>query len=542
MDDKNKPPQKPQITPPPAGKNGEKPKIDPELLMAMLQQQAKAGGKGGMPGIPGAAPKKKFKVPTLKEAVSKFLNTLAKSITSIDRLINFVTKPTDSDRNEIVQAARSPILFGFYIITFFVVFGGLWAGCAPLDSAATAIGTVIAKSKRQEIQHREGGIVTDIFVKQGDAVKAGEPLVKLSDIKTKAHYDNALNSYNAFLANENRLFAERDELDDIKFDDFLLAKKDHPTIAKLLQTQRNLFKAKRATYTKSLEKYEQDIIAAQDRLQGLQSSLATAQYAAEYKKTRLAQSQELFKKGFIHQDQIQQLELDASNAESQLHKLESDIHQAQAQYKAAEVVLLTQKADAMSRILTELRETQQKTDNAELNYIETKDELDRTLITSPVDGVVNKIVVTTTGAVVNPGSLVAEVSPINDELVVEAKIPHKEIQSIIVGQTAKMRFSAFKSRTSPVFEGKVVSLSPDTVEDKMAAAQFPNPMMAQDGKFYVAIIELDMEEFKRIADKKGFALHPGMQAEVQIIRGSRTLLKYLLDPVLDTMFNALKEK
>ena len=136
-----------------------------------------------------------------------------------------------------------------------------------------------------------------------------------------------------------------------------------------------------------------------------------------------------------------------------------------------------------------------------------------------------------------PGQPIMDISPSGDHLIIEAKIEPKNIDSIRVGLKSKIRFSAFKSRTTPLFTGTVVSLSPDIVIDQRH--QMDNRYA---GGYYLARIEINMDEFNEVARTRKIELHPGMQAEVQIVTGTRTLLKYLLDPVIDAMFKGFKEK
>ena len=138
------------------------------------------------------------------------------------------------------------------------------------------------------------------------------------------------------------------------------------------------------------------------------------------------------------------------------------------------------------------------------------------------------------GSVIPAGQAIMDISPSDDYLIIEAKVEPRHIDSIQVGLQSKIRFSAFKSRTTPLFTGKVVKISPDTVQDRN---QGPTP-----DTYYIARIEINMDEFNKIAKARKLELHPGMQAEVQIVTGTRTLLQYLLDPITDTMFRAFKEK
>jgi HlyD family type I secretion membrane fusion protein len=170
-------------------------------------------------------------------------------------------------------------------------------------------------------------------------------------------------------------------------------------------------------------------------------------------------------------------------------------------------------------------------------YYALTDQLSRVVLRSPVDGVINNINYHTIGSTIPGGQPIMEISPTDDHLVIEAKVPPKNIDSIHVGLKSMIRFSAFKSRTTPLFTGTVVSLSPDIIIDPR---QQMDPNLA--GGYYLAKIEIDMDEFNEVARTRKIELHPGMQAEVQIVTGTRTLLRYLLDPVFDAMFKGFKEK
>ncbi|MEY3196833.1 MAG: Alkaline protease secretion protein AprE, partial [Pseudomonadota bacterium] len=163
------------------------------------------------------------------------------------------------------------------------------------------------------------------------------------------------------------------------------------------------------------------------------------------------------------------------------------------------------------------------------------DALERALIVSPVDGIVNVINTATIGGFVAGGQEIAEVSPEKDTLIVEAKISPKNIAYVHPGLKAKMNFTAFKGRTTPTFVGVVISVSPDLVQEKQ-----PQPGM--EGAYYIAHIEIDMTEFNKEAKRLNLTLLPGMGVDVNIVTGTRTLMRYLLDPVTDNMFRAFKEK
>jgi HlyD family secretion protein len=150
---------------------------------------------------------------------------------------------------------------------------------------------------------------------------------------------------------------------------------------------------------------------------------------------------------------------------------------------------------------------------------------------------VNDLKVNFVHAVLGQQQEIAEITPIKDALIIEAKIPSKNIANVMVGLKAKIRFSAFKSRTTPVFDGIVTSVSADALRESPQ-----NIAPGQDPNYYLAKIEINMEEFSKIAKKLKLELLPGMTAEVQIVTGERTLFRYLMEPITDNMFRAFVEK
>lgn len=453
----------------------------------------------------------------------------------LDRFVNFVTKNNDVDRNDVVQTARAPILFGVYIIIFFVLVGGLWGSLAPLDSAAVAVGVVVANSNKKIIQHQEGGIISNIFVKQGDKVKAGDKLVELEDTKIKSQYESTLSQYRHALATESRLIAERDNQDQIKFPELLTEAINLPEVVRIIHTQENLFSSKKEVYKSEKNALHQRIEQFNKKVEGLQAKKVAYVKSLEVAKDRLKAMHTLHEKGFAQKAALLELESKEANFKSEIAMTETEIAGTKHAITESEISIINLQNKYTERTLTELKEAQVQVAHLKEQFNALKDSLSRTVIRSPVDGIINVLNYHTIGGVVSPGNPILEISPTNDILVIEAKVPQKNIDSVHKGLVAKIRFSAFKSRTTPLFTGKVIGISPDTVQDR-------NQMQQSPETFYTARIEIDLDEFNKIAKARKLELHPGMQAEVQIVTGTRTLLRYLLDPITDTMFRAFKEK
>jgi HlyD family type I secretion membrane fusion protein len=497
-----------------------------KLLMAQLQNR----------GAKGAANMKQMPVHM------RFLNWVAFKcqtiITFLDRLINFLTKASDKDRNEVMQWSRAPIVFGTWVIIIVVGFGGLWSAFAPLDKAAVAIGTVISSTKKKVVQSSEQGIIKKILVRQGDEVREGQVLVELDDTRAKANFEQSLEEYRTHLANVNRLVAERDNALEVKYDDFLLQDLHSPRVTKIIEAQNRLFTSRRDAINGKLESLGKQINELRLHIQGLEAKKISVKKQMDVAHDRLAAAQKLFAQGVMNKLELQEQESKKAHFDSELANVNVEISTQVEMISRIEVEKINTSNNYLSDLIRELKDTQFQATNAFEKYINAKETLSHVTVRSPVDGIVNNVLVSTIGGVIHPKDELVEVTPKDDDLVIEAKISPKNIDSVHAGLNAKIRFSAFKSRTTPVFVGKVIYVSPDVVRDDSAYAR-----MGQSEPYsYVARIELDAEEFSEYAAEHGLVLHPGMTAEVYIVTGTRTLLRYLLDPLIDQMFESFVEK
>lgn len=494
--------------------------ISPELLQMLASMQAKAqGGQqpgAQLPGKPNMTKRQEIIMKTAQYIGIKLQN----GVKNIDRFINFVVHQTDPDRNDVVQTARKPILFGVYVLIIFFGFGGLWATLAPLNSASHASGTVISDSKIQRLQFIEGGTIKAIYVKTGDRVKSGDPLVALDETRTQSDYETALSQYRAYLAMEARLVAERDGEEKITFPEFLLKDAAVSEVAKILHTQENLFKSQRQVTDAHIEQLKK-------RLEGLNLTQESSSKSYSTQIERAKAARDLFAKGFLSKKDMHEIETREGDFKSRLADNDSKIAETEIQLSSIQSERLTRTMEELSKVQTGLSEMRER-------YNKLKDLLDHSVLISPIDGIVNHLHVTTVGGVVGGGHLIVEVSPVHDALVIEVKVIPKDINSVHAGLDCKIQFDAFKSRTAPLFSGKVVSVSPDVVEE--------GGQGQQGGAFYRARIEIDMDEFNREAKPRNLQLQPGMQVSVNIVTGTRTLFRYLLDPITDTMFRAFNEK
>ncbi len=516
-------------------------KLTPEqlqLLQQMMMRQQGSGKTIDQGPQPKIGLKERLSKITAKGVFISILQNMQHGVKFIDQFTNLIVKEDGGNANDVVKSARSPILFGSFVIIFFVVFGTIWAAVAPLDSAAVAQGTVVSSSLKKIINHQEGGILKKILVQIGDKVNQGDNLIELDDAKIKFEYEQILNQYRSLLGSEYRLMAEINEDEQVNYPQFLLQDKADPNVAKIIETQDNLFNSKRKYNIAEKNSLEQKIKQTYKQIDGYIARKKSLAKSIAVTKDRLKATKTLNTKGYVQKSALLELEAKEAQLESELAVTDTEIARSDQEITKTNIELLNVDNRFSSANLNELKETQTNLSGARERLMHTKDALNRIIIKSPVDGIVNNIAYNTIGSSIPPGQTIIEISPQNDPLVIDAKVEPKNIDSISVGLVSKIRFSAFKSRTTPLFTGKVVSISPDIVNDNLQRAG--NDPLANG--YYLVRIELDMDNFEALAKPRKLELHPGMSAEVQIVNGTRTLLNYLLDPVYDAMFKGFKEK
>ncbi len=513
-----------------------------QMLQQMMQQQKGGGAPGGaMPDAFGSRVPQSQKPPkqpwTVKGTFMATLQKMAECVKFIDQFVHLVIKKDHTEKNDVVDNARSPILFGAFVTIFFVIFGFAWASTAPLDSAAHAMGTVVSSSKKKEVNHPEGGILEGLHVQIGDEVKSGDKLVTLNEARMRSEYESVLNSYRNLLAAESRLQSAMDRDTEVEYPEFLLKNKEDPNVAKLIANQNKFFHSRYEAFKGKKDSLMQNVKQHEKKIEGTIARKKASVKNLEVIQIKYNSAKKLLKNGYAKKETVLEIEAKIAELEGNIASLESEIISYEQEITKTNLQIANADNEYDSEISNELKQVQRELSGAKEKYVNAEQMFNRTILRAPVDGIINKINFHTIGSLVPQGQPIVEISPSNDRLVIEAKILPKNIDSVNVGLVANVRFSAFKSRTTPTVKGKVVALSPDIIQDPRMQG---NPEFA--GGYYEARIEIDMDNFNEIAEQRGLVLQAGMQADITIVTGTRTLLRYLLDPIFDAMFKGFKEK
>lgn len=413
----------------------------------------------------------------------------------------------------------------FVVVVTFGIFG-VWSLIAPLQSAALAPGTVMVKGSRKNIEHLEGGIVSELPVKDGDSVEAGDLLIRLDDTQVRAQLEIAMGQFYAVKALEARLQAERDNADAVIYPELIYQGGD-PRAQDAMVSQNLVFQASRNARLGEMEVLQQRIGQLEEQIKGTQALQAGKQALVQSYGEEIKDYSELLEEGFADKQRLRELERSHARTEGEVAEHLSSVARLEMQIGETRLQILQLDKEFHTAVVDELGKTQIEIYDLDERIRAAADRADRTEIRAPVAGIIIGKTVNTIGEVVSPGESLLYVVPQNGELIIEAQVNPNDIDRVHNGQSADIRFSAFKSQTTPVMDGVVISVSADALTNEQ-----------QGTHYYLARVELSPEGLEMLAD---LILVPGMPAEVLINTGSRTLFQYLTQPIRNAFARSLIE-
>ena len=406
---------------------------------------------------------------------------------------------------------------------------GAWMAFAPLSAAVVANSFVKVDLDRRVVQHAEGGTVREVKVRDGQHVAKGEPLLVLGDVSVDAD----LNRLNYRVAVERaslaRLEAEQVSAVSVQFPAQVIeAARSDPRLAEQMAKERALFSARRdALVGQSVLLRSQQGKVAQEAT-GLRAQIAQATESLKHQMAELETNRRLLNDGFISATRISQLEATVADYGVKLEEKRSDLARAQQRLLDADLRIKSLEGDYRQQASDQLKVSAAKLAEIEQEQRKTVDASSRQVIVAPADGDVINLKFTTPGSVVSPREPIADIVPSDPRLVVEARVRTEDVSRVQQGQAAEIRFTAFKSRTARLVEGKVFYVAADRTLDR-----------ATNQAYYVVLVEADPASIASAGDVK---LQAGMPAEVYLKGEERTPLQYLLEPVTQVLRRAGRER
>jgi HlyD family secretion protein len=420
-------------------------------------------------------------------------------------------------------------MVGGIIIVFLMVFGiGGWAATTEIAGAVIAPGTVVVESAVKKVQHPNGGVVGEIFIKEGSKVHSGDLLLKLDETLTRANLQMVTKQLDALLMREARLEAERDDLEQITIPAAYENRKNEPEIEKIISGERSLFATRRDSRMAQKTQLKERIDQLQEEFAGITGQITAKTTEIELIGQEIKAAETLEAKQLTTTEKMTRLRRDAARLRGEFGELRSAAAQSKGKIAEVELQILRIDQDAKTEVVKELRETQSKIAEYNERRIAAEDQLRRVEIRAPQSGIVHQLAVHTVGGVVNQGEPIMLIVPENDRLMVDTRISPQSIDQVRPGQSALLRFSAFNLRTTPEIIGKVNRVAADLSRDEKTGETY-----------FLTRIELSEAELAKLGDKK---LVPGMPADVQIRTDDRTVLSYLLKPIEDQVSKAFRER
>jgi HlyD family secretion protein len=439
------------------------------------------------------------------------------------RLITTSRPPVDPQ-----ASIRRHITVGLAVVVFLAFGVGGWAATAQISGALIAQGLVVVDSNVKKVQHPTGGVVGELRVRDGDHVKAGDILIRLDETVTRANLAIVTKGLTELYARKARLAAERDGSDTMTVPNELAGRIDDPDVMEAFTSEHKLFELRRTARLGQKDQLHQRTEQLKEQISGL-----AAQQDAKSKEMSLIEQElqgvrDLWAKNLVQINRLTSLEREEARLQGERGQLIAAAAEAKGKIVETELQILNIDQELSSDVAKEMREIDSKIGEYVERKVTAEDQLKRTDIRAPQDGVVFQSTANTVGGVVTAGDPIMLIVPQADNLLIEAKVEPKDIDQVLLGQKVLLRFSAFNARTTPEINGTVVRIAADTSVDQRTGQSY-----------YLVRISMTADEIRRLGEVK---LTPGMPVEAFIQTGKRTMLSYLVKPLHDQLMRSFREK
>ena len=423
-------------------------------------------------------------------------------------------------RSELMRQTRR-MLLPVALVAGLVAF---WSATAPLSGAVVANGQVKVELNRKTVQHQEGGIVREILVRDGQRVRAGQPLVVVGDVRSDAELSLLQDQLRAARVRSARAEAEASLQARFSLPTDLAGQ---PEAASHYAREHALFTARRRTLDEQVVALEKQIREANAQGVALQSQIAATENSARYSAEELEINNKLVRDGFISRARMLELQRGVSDYSAKVGEYRSDLANAHQRVGELEARIAQARNQYQQQATDELKESSAKARELEERLRPSRDQVERQIVRSPVDGEVMSMHVSAVGEAIGPRQPILDVVPENEKLVVEARIHPQDIDHVHKDAPAEIRLSAFDARTVPLLPAKVLFISPDRITEPETKESW-----------FVATIEVDAASLKNYPQVR---LQAGMPAELFVTTPDRTLFQYLTKPLTVFTSRAMRE-
>ena len=432
-------------------------------------------------------------------------------------------QPLPEVNKALIEDAPRVIRLTIWAIIAFFVFLVVWAGFSQIDEVTRGDGKAIPSSKLQKIQNLEGGIVAELYVKEGQIVEAGAPLIRLDDTRFVSNAGETEALRLAMQLRVERLSAQVDDRPLNIPDDVLKAAPSQAA------NERSLYESRRQQLKDEVGGLQEQLVQRQQELREFTSKQGQYRSQLSLQRQEINMSEPLVAQGAVSPVEVLRLKRAEMETRGQLDATTLAIPRAESAIKEVQRKIDETRGKFRSEALTQLNEARTELNKAESTGRALEDRVSRTLVTSPVRGIVKQLLVNTVGGVIQPGSDMVEIVPLNDTLLVEAKIRPQDIAFLHPGQEAVVKFTEYDYNIYGGLKAKLERIGADTITD-------------EDKKTTYYMITLRTDRSHLGTDEKPLLIIPGMVASVDIITGKKSILSYLLKPIIKARAEALHER
>ncbi|EIK63022.1 HlyD family type I secretion periplasmic adaptor subunit [Pseudomonas lactis] len=432
-------------------------------------------------------------------------------------------QPLPEVNKALIEDAPRVIRLTIWAIIAFFIFLVVWAGFSQIDEVTRGDGKAIPSSKLQKIQNLEGGIVAELYVKEGQIVEAGAPLIRLDDTRFVSNAGETEALRLAMQLRVERLSAQVDDRPLNIPDDVLKAAPSQAA------NERSLYESRRQQLKDEVGGLQEQLVQRQQELREFTSKQGQYRSQLSLQRQEINMSEPLVAQGAVSPVEVLRLKRAEMETRGQLDATTLAIPRAESAIKEVQRKIDETRGKFRSEALTQLNEARTELNKAESTGRALEDRVSRTLVTSPVRGIVKQLLVNTVGGVIQPGSDMVEIVPLDDTLLVEAKIRPQDIAFLHPGQEAVVKFTAYDYTIYGGLKAKLERIGADTITD-------------EDKKTTYYMITLRTDRSHLGTDEKPLLIIPGMVASVDIITGKKSILSYLLKPIIKARAEALHER
>ncbi|MCP4115636.1 MAG: HlyD family type I secretion periplasmic adaptor subunit [Desulfobacteraceae bacterium] len=417
------------------------------------------------------------------------------------------------------------------LLVIFCFFGGLaaWSVYFPFQGAVIAPGTVKVSGERKTVQHLEGGIIDKILVKPGDKVEKGDILIRLKSIRVEANVDLLEGRLDAKLAEYDRLTAEVEMAPKITWSKELRNQKQDNNTLKIMNAEKDIFLSRRSDMEGKISLYHSQIKQLGNRIDGANEEFSTQTEIITNLEEEVEVKKGLFQENYMGKPEVMELQRQLSQHKGRRGKLKQDMAEYRQMIEEYKLRIVDIKNQYREKAITQLGETKDLIFEIKEQIKPAQDTQTRLTVRAPISGeVINMSVHSEDSGVITPGMPLLDIVPSESKLIISARVNPQDITRVHKGQDTKVQLSAFDRNSTPPVPGIVTYIAPDLVTE-----QTPRGMMS----YYIAHVEVT----KKDLEENNAYLSPGMPAACYITTDKRSVISYLLEPLLINADRAMRE-